>query len=381
MTNARIAAVATVMAMALWSSPSLFAQSCTPAPPGLVSWWSGDGSADDLVGGNDGALAFGAGYAPGFVTSGNGLAFDLDGVDDRVEILTSFGLSPAETVSVSAWIRVAQPTTQFMCVYDRFETHDGFGLGVKPAGTACFGVNGQAGSIAGTTSVVDGSWRHLTGTYDRNASELKVYVDGVLEGTAAYGAPIDYNPQPRNNIGWCRNTPGTTFPFLGLVDEVLVFDRALDDAEVAAMFLAGAAGVCKPCQAPFCAGQPNSSGSAATLCPGGSTQVNLNAFELQASNLPQGQFGYFLASQSQGVSMPPGSQGIICVAGNIGRFNTPSQIIQGPTGTIQVDLTSIPVNPPSAVQPGDTWNFQCWYRDNNPGPTSNFTDAVSLTFF
>ncbi|MCP3916270.1 MAG: hypothetical protein GY711_12005 [bacterium] len=31
-------------------------------------------------------------------------------------------------------------------------------------------------------------------------------------------------------------------------------------------------------------------------------------------------------------------------------------------------------------QPGETWNFQCWYRDNNPGPTSNFTDAVSVTF-
>ncbi len=29
---------------------------------------------------------------------------------------------------------------------------------------------------------------------------------------------------------------------------------------------------------------------------------------------------------------------------------------------------------------GDTWNFQCWYRDNNPVPTSNFTDAVSVTF-
>ncbi|MCP4035984.1 MAG: hypothetical protein GY733_03545 [bacterium] len=34
--------------------------------------------------------------------------------------------------------------------------------------------------------------------------------------------------------------------------------------------------------------------------------------------------------------------------------------------------------PRTAVQPGDTWNFQCWYRDNNPGPTSNFTDAVTV---
>ncbi|MFT5291611.1 MAG: hypothetical protein ACI82F_003696, partial [Planctomycetota bacterium] len=31
------------------------------------------------------------------------------------------------------------------------------------------------------------------------------------------------------------------------------------------------------------------------------------------------------------------------------------------------------------VMAGQTWNFQCWSRDNNPGPTSNFTDAVSIT--
>ena len=76
--------------------------------------------------------------------------------------------------------------------------------------------------------------------------------------------------------------------------------------------------------------------------------------------------------------MPPGSSGILCLAGNIGRFNAVSQIIQGPTGFIDVDLTSIPVNPTAGVQPGETWNFQGWYRD--VPNTSNFTGAVSVTF-
>ena len=101
---------------------------------------------------------------------------------------------------------------------------------------------------------------------------------------------------------------------------------------------------------------------------------------LTASGLPPGQFGYFLAGRMQGFSNPPGSQGILCLAGNIGRYDEVPEIIQGPTGSFVLDLGSIPVNPPTAVQPGDTWNFQCWYRDANPGPTSNFTDAVSVTF-
>ena len=48
--------------------------------------------------------------------------------------------------------------------------------------------------------------------------------------------------------------------------------------------------------------------------------------------------------------------------------------------TIPVDLTQMPTTPVSAVQAGETWNFQAWYRDVNPMPTSNFTDAIQLPF-
>ncbi len=45
-----------------------------------------------------------------------------------------------------------------------------------------------------------------------------------------------------------------------------------------------------------------------------------------------------------------------------------------------VDLTALPTDPPSAVQPGETWYFQVWYSDQNPNPTSNMTNAVAMTF-
>jgi len=28
----------------------------------------------------------------------------------------------------------------------------------------------------------------------------------------------------------------------------------------------------------------------------------------------------------------------------------------------------------------EIWNFEAWYSDKNPGPTSNFTDGISMTF-
>ena len=42
------------------------------------------------------------------------------------------------------------------------------------------------------------------------------------------------------------------------------------------------------------------------------------------------------------------------------------------------DLTAIPGH--GAVVVGETWNFQAWFRDNNPGQTSNSTDGYSILF-
>ncbi|MCP3996430.1 MAG: hypothetical protein GY722_15435 [bacterium] len=132
---------------------------------------------------------------------------------------------------------------------------------------------------------------------------------------------------------------------------------------------------------PYCTpALPNSTGTPASIGAVGSTAAFDSFFTLIADGTPAGQFGYFLAGQTQGTLNPPGSEGILCLSGNIARFNAPTQIIQGPGGAIDIDLTAIPVTPTQAVQPGDTWNFQCWYRDNNPGVTSNFTDAISVVF-
>jgi len=122
---------------------------------------------------------------------------------------------------------------------------------------------------------------------------------------------------------------------------------------------------------------PNSTGFPGVISATGLPAVVSNSVMLSADQLPPGQFGYFLAGQTQGFFNPPGSSGIICLSGNIGRYNAAADIIQGPSGSLALDLMSIPVNPPTAVIPGDTWFFQCWYRDVG---TSNFTDGLEIMF-
>ena len=130
----------------------------------------------------------------------------------------------------------------------------------------------------------------------------------------------------------------------------------------------------------------NSTGqSAAITAEGFPGSVAQGYVLLRASSLPPSALTLFLCSPTQGnATGPGGSQGTLCLGGAIGRFVGPGQI--GPSSaagiaTLDVDLTQLPRPGGNlAAQVGETWNFQAWYRDVNPGPTSNFTDAISITF-
>jgi hypothetical protein len=73
----------------------------------------------------------------------------------------------------------------------------------------------------------------------------------------------------------------------------------------------------------------------------------------------------------------------LCVGAPTGRYR--AQLANsGIFGLIPlvVDLNAVPQpNGNVVVQPGETWNFQLWYRDSALGfPTSNFTDGYTITF-
>jgi hypothetical protein len=131
----------------------------------------------------------------------------------------------------------------------------------------------------------------------------------------------------------------------------------------------------------YCNANPNSTGLAGVITTNGDCDVVTNSTSLSATQLPPHQFGYFLNSRAP--AAVPVSQGILCVGGGqIGRYN--NQVFNSGAagaGSILLDLANTPTpNGTVAVLSGETWYFQCWFRDANPGPVSNFTDAVEVTF-
>lgn len=133
----------------------------------------------------------------------------------------------------------------------------------------------------------------------------------------------------------------------------------------------------------FCSTNPNSSGQTGQIRGTGSASVSDNDLTLIAENLPPNQFGIFITSATENfVANPGGSQGNLCLGGSLGRYNQ-AALFSGSQGTffLALDLLNTPQpNGFTTIQSGETWSFQAWFRDANPGPTSNFTQGLRVMF-
>src|SRR5262249_37373024 len=99
--------------------------------------------------------------------------------------------------------------------------------------------------LFGTTTLLPNTWYHGAITYD--GATLNLYLNGVLEATKTT-APINTVPETNGlTIGY---RPLQNIRWQGQLDEVEIFNRALSQAEIQAIYNAGGAGKCKPCVEP-----------------------------------------------------------------------------------------------------------------------------------
>ena len=89
---------------------------------------------------------------------------------------------------------------------------------------------GNAGgqNIFSTTNVV-GGWHHFAAVYTAD-NRLKLYIDGVLEGTSGVISPLADGELSNFNIGF--NVPTRPRFFKGAMDEFRIWDRELCEAEI-----------------------------------------------------------------------------------------------------------------------------------------------------
>ena len=348
--------------------------------------------ATDTVGGVDGVLLGGASL------NGTG-RLELDGIDDYMEFPSGYlGTQASGTFEAwYTWTDIDQPNwARIMDFGNSTGGAGGQGTGLTYVAltpqssdsgtpTAAVRLTSSGNSTKGLAvlpPVLD-TETHIALSLDAGAGAIKLYINGVLEDTTPIGLDLTSLVDENNWVG--RAQFQTNPYFEGSITEFRVYGDVLTDAEVAASFAAGPDPT--PVGQIYCSpAVVNSTGSSGDIFGSGSLTAADNQLELSAMGLPSFSFSFFIVSNTQGlINQPGGSDGVLCLGGAIGRYIGPGQLQQANLAgeiALAIDLTQIP-QPLGfvSVAPGDTWNFQAWYRDSSPtGATSNFTDGLSVTF-
>ncbi|TCO59398.1 concanavalin A-like lectin/glucanase superfamily protein [Actinocrispum wychmicini] len=210
---------------------------------GPLAQWSFEGNTTDtaFLGDRHGTLNGGASYTP---QGALGSAIQLDGVDDHVSAPNAIRNDAGFTVS--AWVKPSSGRGPRAAVSQDGAMFPGFVLWHRALadGTDSKWVFGVPTSTTTDKGVVMASspvgmpqlntWTHLAGVRDPGSGQIRLYVNGVLVGTAPFTAMPEF-ASGLVRIG--RTVWGSTQgadPWAGGIDEVRLYDRVLSSAEIAA---------------------------------------------------------------------------------------------------------------------------------------------------
>ncbi|MCJ8291129.1 MAG: T9SS type A sorting domain-containing protein [Crocinitomicaceae bacterium] len=162
-------------------------------------------------------------------------ALHFDAIDDHVKIDTvqDAVLDFTGDFTIEAWIK-AEVGGLWPTVVSKFDnvggSRYGFWFGITGSGTVGMQVfDGTAGTwptAAGTTYLQDNMWHHIACVNESNT--LKVYVDGVLEGSVTATTPV-FN----DHAMWFGNDAENDI-FFGSMDRVRIWNTSRTDAEILA---------------------------------------------------------------------------------------------------------------------------------------------------
>lgn len=163
-------------------------------------------------------------------------SMSFDGINDFIDVGNDSSLSPTSQLSVSAWVNnTGAGTGTFPCIISNNSSsanNGGFAL-VKNLNKWKFyldttGSSGWATAESNGT-VVSNSWQHLCATWD--GSTVIMYLNGQAQTTTASASQIVYNADTETIIGEYAASY-----FQGKIDEVAVFDTALTEEQVLAIY-------------------------------------------------------------------------------------------------------------------------------------------------
>jgi len=211
---------------------------------GPVAHWKmdeGEGRTvfDSTDNNNDGTLVLaGSATSSAWVSGKYGSALSFDGVDDYVDAGNASALDFATgDFTIETWILYKGVGSHGYVAGKGQYYGEGYWLFAESDNDACLYITGSDGlkSACASGAVANDKWHHLVGIYSDADNLAKIYVDGEYEGKVSVNSPTGHTD---NNFRM-GNSPGTPYPFKGLIDEVRIYNYARTPDEIRLDYNAG----------------------------------------------------------------------------------------------------------------------------------------------
>ena len=198
---------------------------------GLVAYYSfdeGTGNiAYDISGNGNNGTIYGAKWTKGKY----GSALQFDGVDDYVDLGNDESFNITDELTIEAWVNrgtITGTTMRYIVGKGTNYINEPYILEYDPAnGYLRFGIYDGTNYYEVVTGLVKGQWVHLVGVFD--GTSVKLYVNGIKKAELSFSQTTIDIQEHSVTIGGCD---GGGRYFVGLIDEVRIYNRALSPEEI-----------------------------------------------------------------------------------------------------------------------------------------------------
>ncbi|MGD0413265.1 MAG: S8 family serine peptidase, partial [Verrucomicrobiota bacterium] len=209
--------------------------------PGLMDWWPFEGDFTDIIGTNNGTLT--AGGPVTYVTGEVGQGIQFPGTGPSVNFGTNAGNFGAHDFTIDYWMNTisTNPAEAFLQKGSACDGSAGFWDIVATNGVPSLSVFDTASgqgimTLTGALPLKDGLWHHLA--WVAKGTRYSLYVDGQFNINMNVVTNYDLSNGQPLILGTNDCAPGMQ-PYTGAADELDLWNRALTDVEIAAIYQAG----------------------------------------------------------------------------------------------------------------------------------------------
>lgn len=223
------------------TSAVCFSQSLTTS---LNACYALDGNANDAISSLNGTLSSVTSTVNRFGNANSAYSFNGT-ASSYIQLPNNALLKPTNAISFSAWIKPGTLPSAIgsYILYTKnaaSSNFEAYALVIYNAGAAGHKFRvakgdglGSVSFVDGTTSLVTNTWYYVAFTMDN--SQLKIYINGVLENTTVTSYSFNYDPTRNVYFGGTNET--YNLPYEGALDNARFYSRILSASEINQLYL------------------------------------------------------------------------------------------------------------------------------------------------